>query len=397
MRFDIPRQRFYFFGADIWINEFGIIFFSLMFLMFVIVASSIVFGRIYCGYACPQMIFSETSIQLQAWLRRQVIKRFGMRPWLWTGLFYATVGVASVFLAFVFTSYFVEPLDLLGRLARFDIQTAGGICGAVVTLITFLDFTILRQRFCTTVCPYGYLQGMLVDNETLLVHYRDDQKQCIECKKCVRVCHMEIDIRKGPFQIECVHCGECIDACDKIMGRLKQPQPGLIHYVWGERGSVVEDETKWYKKLGIRDAKRVVVVSITLLYLGALWTAIAMRREVLIQLSPERASLYRVDDAGLVYNQFRAKISNRSSAKAEVVLVLEGLPGGRIVPDLSSFIVEPGASVERRFEIVAARFPGAEEVNHFRILAWSLPKQEKDHFEETFLMPPIQPGSGEVK
>lgn len=75
-------------------------------------------------------------------------------------------------------------------------QTAGGVGGLVVTLFTFLDFAFVRQTFCTTVCPYGSLQGMLVDKNSLLVHYRDEEKSCIECKKCVRVCPMEIDIHR---------------------------------------------------------------------------------------------------------------------------------------------------------------------------------------------------------
>lgn len=389
MRFDIPRQRFYFFGFELWINEFGIIFFSMMFLMFVIVASSIVFGRVYCGYACPQMIFSETSIQFEDWLKRKITKHFGNvsaanRRRLWRAAFYATTAFASVILAFIFTSYFVEPGDLFRRLLSIDLQTAGGITGAVVTLITFLDFTLVRQHFCTTVCPYGYLQGILGDGNTLLVHYRDAAQECIQCKKCVRVCHMGIDIRNGPFQIQCVHCGECIDACDQIMGRLKTPKAGLIHYTWGETGGAVESETKWYRKLGIRDAKRVVVLLITLFYLCGLGVALSMRRSVLVQLSPERVTLYRVDDAGVVYNKFRVKVSNRSAQRAEVTLSTEGLQGARLTID-KPIAVEPGASIEQRFEVAARRFQGSEEVNHFRILARA--SNEQDVFEETFLMP----------
>ncbi len=391
MRFDIPRQRFYFFGFELWINEFGIIFLSLMFLMFVIVASSIVFGRVYCGYACPQMIFSETSIQFEDWLRRKITKYVSRmsatnRRRLWRLAFYVTVGLASMFLAFVFIAYFVELRDLLRRLFSLDMHTAGGISGVTVTLITFLDFTLVRQRFCTTVCPYGYLQGMLGDHNTLLVQYRDEQKACIECKKCVRVCHMGIDIRNGPLQIECVHCGECIDACDRIMGRLQKP--GLIHYLWGEGGQVVEAETKWWRKLGIRDAKRVIVLLVALLYLGGLAVALSMRRAVLVQLSPERTTLYRVDTAGIVYNRFRVKIANRSSQPAEVTLRLEGLPDARFVPDQGPIAVRPGATLERQFEIAVKPFPGAQDVNHFRLSATAAPSQEHEVFDETFLVPP---------
>jgi cytochrome c oxidase accessory protein FixG len=397
MRFDIPRQRFYFFGSELWISEFGIIFLSLMFLMFVIVASSILFGRVYCGYACPQMIFSETSIYFEDWLRRKITKHSGRlsakaRHRVWRAGFYSAVGLASVVLAFIFISYFVEPRDLLGRLFTLDLHTAGGIAGATVTLITFLDFTLVRQHFCTTVCPYGYLQGMLGDGNTLLVNYRDEEKHCIQCKKCVRVCHMGIDIRKGPLQIECVHCGECIDACDQIMGRLKKPEAGLIHYTWGESGGAVETETKWYRKLGIRDAKRVVVLAITLLYLSGLGVALSMRRAVLVQLSPERATLYRVDDAGMVYNKFRVKVSNRSHQLSQVSFAAEGLPGARVLSSQNPVAVEPGATLEQRFEIAAPRFQGAEEVNHFRIVSKAQPNQEQEAFDETFLMPPERKG-----
>ncbi len=241
MRFDIPRQRFYFAGFELWISEFGIIFFALMFLMFLIAASAILYGRIYCGYACPQMIFSEWSCSVENWTQKKISRRFPrwgakLKTTVAKTAWLVVLAVVSIFLAFVFTSYFVEPRDLLSRLLHLDLVTAGGVTGATVTLITFLDFTLVRQKFCTTVCPYGYLQGILQDNESLLVVYRDgqgEQKVCIECGKCVRVCEMDIDIRKSPHQIECVHCGDCIDACEDVLRRVGRP--GLIHYAWGNQ------------------------------------------------------------------------------------------------------------------------------------------------------------------
>jgi polyferredoxin len=281
----------------------------------------------------------------------------------------------------------VEPRDLLSRLLVFDVRTAGGIAGATVTLITFLDFTLVRERFCTTVCPYGYLQGMLGDKHTLLVQYRDEKKDCIECKKCVRVCHMGIDIREGPFQIQCVHCGECIDACDEIMGRLKQPKEGLIRYTWGESGATVEAETGWHRRLGLRDSKRVVILAITLIYLSGLLVALSMRRAVLVQLAPERATLYRTDDTGAVFNTFRVRIANRSAQREQVTFTAEGLPGARVLLQPNPVTIETGAVMERRFDIAAGGFSGAREVNHFRVVVNVEPSGERDSFEQTFLMP----------
>ena len=389
MRFDVPRQRFYFFGHELWISEFSIIFFSLMFLMFIVAAMAMLYGRVYCGYLCPQMIFSEVAITLESKINRTVNKyvRWGAtgRKTLSRLVFYGIAAVASVVLAFVFISYFVEPHDLVHRLARFDLKTAGGIAGASTTLLTLLDFLFLRQRFCTTVCPYGYLQGMLGDGDTLIVHYRDENRECIECKKCVRVCHMGIDIRTSPYQIECIHCGECIDACADVLNRLGKQ--GLIHYVWGEQGERLETEQgSWYRKLGLRNAKRFVVLLIILFYAAGLFTALSMRRTVLVHISPDRATMYRVGKDGAVYNRFRLQLANRGREQAIAQLSIEGLPGTRLVGFENALIVSPGETIQASFEIeappTAKLSPG---VNHFRL--FSTVGNDKEVFEETFITP----------
>ncbi|HTQ54392.1 MAG TPA: 4Fe-4S dicluster domain-containing protein [Bryobacteraceae bacterium] len=390
MRFDIPRQRFYFAGYELWINEFAIIFFALMFLMFLVIGSSVFYGRVYCGYMCPQMIFSEASLTLQNRLRRWINKRFfdwpaTRRAWAAHLLFLAALAPASIFLAFAFISYFVPPGDLFHRLLALDLHTAGGISGAAVTLITFLDFTLVRQRFCTTVCPYGYLQGILGDNNTLLVHYRDEGGQCIECKKCVRICHMGIDIRKSPFQIECVHCGECIDACVDVLGRLGKK--GLIHYTWGEHGGEIGGEEPWYRRVGIRDAKRVIVLVLLLCYGCGLFVALSMRRAVLIQISPERATLYRVD-GGRVYNRFRYQIANRGHGRSAVVFSLEQLPAATLSIAPNPVPVDAGATEQGTFEISRPLASGTEEVDHFNIVGAPVGGGPADAFPMTFLSPP---------
>ena len=396
IRFDIPRQRFYFAGYELWINEFGIIFFTLMFLMFVIVASSVFYGRVYCGYLCPQMIFSEASTTLQHRIQRWVTKRFisarpALRNALKSAIFYTILGVASVFLAFVFISYFVEPRDLLQRLASFDVRTAGGISGATVTLITFLDFALVRQRFCTTVCPYGYLQGILGDGNTLLVHYRDPGHACIECKKCIRVCEMGIDIRNSPHQIECVHCGECIDACNEVLARLKKP--GLIFYTWGEAGGHLGEDARepWYRRIGIRDARRVIVLLVLAFYASGLFVALAMRRPVLVRIMPDRgAKLYRVAD-GRVYNKFRYSIANRGHGPAAVIFSTRQLPGATLAMEANPVAVAPGGSVAGEFEISVPAGRRGDMVSHFSIDAATVPDQGSDSIPMTFLTPTENP------
>jgi len=389
MRFDIPRQRFYFFGYELWISEFSIIFFSLMFLMFLIAAMAMFYGRVYCGYLCPQMIFSEASIALESKLTRTVNKyvrwNAPQRKLLAQLLFYAIATIASVILAFAFISYFVEPRDLLHRLLALDIKTTGGIAGASTTLLTLLDFLFVRQRFCTTVCPYGYLQGMLGDSETLIVHYRDEDRECIECKKCVRVCHMGIDIRTSPYQIECIHCGECVDACADVLRRLGKQ--GLIHYVWGEHGEKLGTAGQtWYQKVGLRNAKRVVVLLIILCYGAGLFTALSMRRSVLVRIAPDRTTMYRLAEDGTVYNRFRLQVANRGREQAIAQLSIDGLPGASFASFENAVVVAAGQTVQQEFEIAASKSANLQAgVNHFRLI--SRVGNETDLFEETFITP----------
>lgn len=391
MRFDIPRQRFYFAGIELWVSEFSIIFFALMFLMFVVAASAIVYGRIYCGYACPQMIFSEWSVSVEKWaagLVRKSVPRWpaARRKAAAGAIFYAILAVASVFLAFVFTSYFVEPRDLMARLAHFDLVTTGGITGASVTLITFLDFTLVRQGFCKTVCPYGYLQGMLQDQHTLLVLYRDETNACIECKKCVNVCEMGIDIRDSPYQIECVHCGDCVDACEDVLRRVGHP--GLIHYSWGEKNTAASTQKEpWHHRWGFRDAKRVVILLVLLFYLSGLGVALSMRRPVLVYIAADRSTMYQIQPDGRVANRIRMKLANRSSQPVEVRLWVEGIPDAELAIAPNPVPLAPGQLLENTVDLRVPPWAGAQSVNQIRILAQPSNAKTPDISELTFIMP----------
>jgi cytochrome c oxidase accessory protein FixG len=351
MRFDIPRQRFYFLGYDLWINEFAIIFFAIMFLMFLVIAMAVFYGRVYCGYLCPQMIFSEASMDLEARLKRRAVKR-GYPKMLGSAIFYGLVAVGSVALGFVFVGYFVAPRDAFSG--------AAAISWAVVSILTFLDLTLVRLRFCTTVCPYGYLQGFLADKRTLLVEYRDEAHACIECKKCVRVCPMGIDIRTSPYQIECVHCAECIDACGQIMARLKKPN--LIQYTGG-RGL---------------DARRMVVLGVLLCYGGGLFAALSTRKPILAHVTADRAVMYRVGPDGRISNRFHYTLANRGKTPATVVISTRDLPGAAVT--LAPVALLPGATATGDFDIIAPR--GRELVQHFAIVAGD------ESIPMTFLAPP---------
>ncbi|HEY2858450.1 MAG TPA: 4Fe-4S dicluster domain-containing protein [Terracidiphilus sp.] len=390
MRFDLPRQRFYFFGAELWISEFSILFLTLMFLWILVAAMAMIYGRFYCGYLCPQMIFSEAANWTEKTIIRSVNKKLSvsgprMRRFIAAVLFGLALLPVSVFVTFVFVSYFVPPLDLFHRLLALDIRTAGGIVGASVTLVTFLDFAVLRQRFCTAICPYGYLQNMLKDKHTLLVHFHDPNDTCIQCNKCVRACPMGIDIRKSAHQLECTHCAECIDACSGILGKLGNQT--VIQYAWGDSGVRYQPKPIWFRRIGFSDGKRIAVLVLLSVYATGLAIAIGMRQPVLLHVMPDRMTLYSVAADGQIHNRFRVLVSNRGHAPASVSLTVVDLKDATIQGMEQQVQLEPGSTIQKQFDVVVPRESLHPGINRMRVLADVKPGKAGQAFAETFFAP----------
>lgn len=390
MRFDLPRQRFYFFGAELWISEFAILFLTMMFFWIFVAAMAMIYGRFWCGYLCPQMIFSETANGMEKSITRFVNRRMpeagaGSRRVIAISLFTMALLPASIFVTFIFVSYFVPPVDLFHRLIHLDIRTAGGIVGASVTLVTFLDFLLLRQRFCTGICPYGYLQNMLADKHTLLVHFHDPNEECIHCNKCVRACPMGIDIRRSSHQLECTHCAECIDACSGILGKLGNQT--VIRYAWGDSDALGQSKASWIRRIGFRDGKRIVIAALLLVYATGLSVVIAMRQPVLLRIMPDRSALYTVDADGRIHNRFRMLASNRGRVAASVALSTTGLEGAGIQGVESTTVLAPGDTSQTEFDVVVPASSLRPGINRMKIQADVTPGKGAQSFAETFFAP----------
>ncbi len=390
IRFDLPHQRFFFFGAELWISEFSIIFFSLMFMMVWIASVAMVYGRVWCGYFCPQMIFSEAANLLQSNLHKFVNRKLykvskSLRNYLVILLFSLVLLPAAVFLSFIFISYFIDPIDLFHRLMQFDLRTAGGIMGASVTLVILLDFAFLRQKFCISICPYGYLQSMLADKHTLLVNYEDPDGECISCKNCMRTCPMGIDIRESNRQIECTHCGECIDACATVRG--KMGKWSLINYTWGDTSKAVQNENAWFRRLGVRDGKRVAVLVLMLVYATALAIFISLRQPIFVQIMPDKSELYTIGKDGLIQNHFRMSIGNRSGRAATLQVRAAELQGVHIIGLDDNIQLAPGEEKKLVFDAVAAPETLQPGINHMSIVVDVTPKQKSIELKENFFAP----------
>jgi cytochrome c oxidase accessory protein FixG len=225
-RFDVPRLTLLFFGTEVRMADFFIVLVAVIFLTFLTLFVTTVFGRVWCGWLCPQTVLVDATSFWEVAMKRGRAASAAAS---------VAVVAASAVIAMSLIGYFVSPYDLpsLLRTGGTAARIATG-SWLVLTVIIFLDLVALRRRFCSTVCPYAKLQGVLFDDRTLQVVF-DDQRagECMQCSACVKACPVGIDIRKGS-QAECIHCAECVDACTERMA--VRDRASLVGYAFGSAG-----------------------------------------------------------------------------------------------------------------------------------------------------------------
>lgn len=225
-RFDLPSLRLLLFGTEIWLQDFFIVLIAVIFLTFLCIFITTLFGRLWCGWLCPQTVLVDATSFLESSGRRRY-------PFLIAG--YAVTAFASALIAVSLIGYFVSPYELI-PLLRQGGTPAKIVLGSWLVLggLVFLDVVFLRKTFCATVCPYAKLQSVLFDDRTLLVAFDHSRGQeCRACKACMQACPVKVDIRTGTH-LACIHCAECADACtDRMASRNRK---SLIGYSFGIPG-----------------------------------------------------------------------------------------------------------------------------------------------------------------
>ncbi|MCM2324679.1 MAG: cytochrome c oxidase accessory protein CcoG, partial [Oligoflexia bacterium] len=247
---DIPRRRFSLFGETFWAHDAPILLFVLGGFVLALVLATAVWGRVWCGWACPQTVFIDGVFRrLERWIEGHAFERRRRDEGPWTLdkgarriVKWAAFVAVSLVIAHTFLAYFVGT-DELGRMLRGSPgqYPAAFLVMAVTMGIVLFDFGWFREQFCTIACPYGRFQSVLMDSDSLIVGYdarrgeprrgtapAKEEGDCVSCQRCVQVCPTGVDIRRG-VQLECIACTACIDACDEVMTRLKRPK-GLIRY-----------------------------------------------------------------------------------------------------------------------------------------------------------------------
>ena len=257
--FNIIERKFVIFGKIFWPQDFYIFAIAMLTGLVFIVLFTLVFGRIFCGWICPQTIFMEFVFRRIEYLIEgdwTHQKRLDKQPWNAEKIRKKTIkhllffGVAFL-VANIFLAYIIGYRELFKIVTDNPLNHIGGLVSIIVFSLLFYGvFAFMREQVCTTICPYGRLQGVLLDPNSMVITYdyvrgenrskfrknenreAEGKGDCIDCNQCVHVCPTGIDIRNGT-QLECVNCTACIDACDHIMESIKKPK-GLIRYASDE-------------------------------------------------------------------------------------------------------------------------------------------------------------------
>ncbi len=248
---DIYHRRFAIFGLTFWAHDAPILLFVLASGAFFIAFVTAVWGRIWCGWGCPQTVFIENVFRkIEHWVEGDAVARrkldqssLGAKKIFKKGLKWFLFLIVSLIITHSFLAYFVGAPELLKMIQMApSFHPTSFLVIVISTGIILFDFGWFREQFCIIACPYGRFQSVLMDERSLAVLYdakrgeprrgvaadKEHQGDCVDCYRCIDVCPTGIDIRRG-VQMECVACTACIDACDDVMARLKKPK-GLIRY-----------------------------------------------------------------------------------------------------------------------------------------------------------------------
>jgi cytochrome c oxidase accessory protein FixG len=351
---DIPARKFHVFGLVIVPQELYFLWLLLAGLALALFLFSALLGRLWCGWACPQTVFTDVFAAVARWIQNWRGPRPPAHVALWRRLATHVVWfAASVVIGFHVVGYFVPPEALLARLAEGPSGPAFGFLGAA-TLLAYLDFAFVRQTFCRYLCPYARFQGVLLDSDSLVIGY-DAQRgeprgkkgttpgDCVDCGLCVQVCPTGIDIRNG-LQLECIACTQCIDACDGVMEQLGRRR-GLIDY----RSWVSLERLRKVQLLRPRVLAYGALLAVVTVTFGL---ALGSRVPIGLRVLHNAESLTMRAADGRFGNAFTLRVENRDRVERTLHLRIEG-DGFDLLAGVNPLVVAATSAVEARVFVMA--------------------------------------------
>lgn len=406
--FNLDERKFYMFDLVLWPQD--VIYLSVILLLsaFGLFLFTAVAGRLFCGYACPQTVYTEIFMWIENKLEGDRNARIKLdqapmsgRKFRIKASKFALWGVLSFWTGITFVGYFMPMRELMHDLLTLTISGWSAFWVFFYSAFCFLQAGFMREQVCKYMCPYARFQGVMFDPDTLIVTYdaargenrgprrkSDDAKakglgDCVDCKVCVQVCPTGIDIRNG-LQYECIGCGLCIDACNDIMDKMEYPR-GLIRYA--TENSVGKNYTSQQMLRHVMRPRIMlytgILLIITAIFAYSLTTRIPMRVDVL----RDRGVMSREVGDGLTENVYLLHIMNMQDTERTFSVKPEGLEGIRM-DGQDSFTVQALQNMTQPINVRVPSGegkPGANPIN-FIIVDTQNPDVRRDE-KSTFIQP----------
>ncbi len=362
---NVIERKFIIFGIPFGPHDLHLFALTMIAFIVSIFLFTVVYGRIFCGWLCPQTVFMEMVFRkIEYWIEGDANKQRALKEAPWSGSkFLKKFSKQIIFFAisFLIANTFLSYIVGVDKLYQYVADTPAEHLGTFIAILIFSGlfyfvFSYFREQACTIVCPYGRLQGVMLDQNSIVIHYdykrgeprgkikKDEENKngdCIDCHLCVDVCPTGIDIRNGT-QLECVNCTACIDVCDGVMEKIKKPK-GLIRYASKE-----QIETGKHKIF----SPRAIGYSIVLFLLTILVLFLLLNRsEVELSILRTPGMLFQEQPGDKVSNLYDLKIVNKSFEKLPASISLEGI-NGEIKIIGKNLVVESQGVTEAKFFVI---------------------------------------------
>lgn len=357
MQIDFQTRRMHLFGQTFFATDTLLLPVFGVGLVLSIALLTALFGRVWCGWACPQTVYMEFVFRPLETLFEGAASRRRKQGPLTTGRLVRKIGKWAAFLmvaavlAHAFVAYFVGADELFAMVLR-DPRASWStfVAVVVVTALVFFDFTFFREQTCVLACPYGRLQSVLIDSRSMIVGYDERRGEprgklrrsadpervtgdCIDCGACVRTCPTGIDIRQG-LQLECVGCTQCIDACDAVMVKIGKPR-GLIRY-----SSLDQLRGKPSRLLRPRV---LVYLAVVLVAASVMTILLTSRSSFEFDVVRRTGAPFYMQSDGQVVNRVRLRLTNRTRELQAYKVEVQQPPGAHLILVENPVSVEPGA------------------------------------------------------
>ncbi|AGA79127.1 cytochrome c oxidase accessory protein CcoG [Echinicola vietnamensis] len=399
---NVFERKFVIFGQVFWPQDTYILLFLLLILFVFIILFTVVFGRVFCGWICPQTLFMEMVFRkIEYWIEGDASqqRKLNAMPWnrkkiLKKGAKFGIFSLISLLIAHTVMAYLIGIEETLETISHPPSENLAGFMGLLFFAgIFMLVFSLFREQVCTVVCPYGRLQGVLLDTNSINVSYdyvrgeprgkinkkkteEPPKGDCIDCTLCVQVCPTGIDIRNG-VQMECVNCTACMDACDEVMEKVNRPK-GLIRYA--SENSIKEGHQKLI-------TPRVMGYSAVLVLLIAAFVGLLMTRtELSATITRFRGMTYQERTDGQVSNLYEATFINKTFEAQEVQIKAVDDRYQIEANDQGHWLLEGQSKLEGRFFLVIERID-VQEINETVTLLLLQNGEVIDEISTNFMAP----------